>query len=137
MSSAGGARRRLLIRDLAQVATPKGTGAPLRGKALADVEVIDNAFVLCSDGVIESVGAMSTLAGIDGDYDEIDGRGLCAIPGLVTAQAASAPPAAAASPQATRLSSFSGRSASHTAPTAIATSTPAREYARRIETTAA
>src|SRR5918994_2066291 len=48
MSSAGGARR-LLIRDLAQLATPSGTAAPLRGPALG----------------------------------QVDGRGLCAIPGLV------------------------------------------------------
>ena len=30
----------LLIRDLAQVATPAGTDAPLRGTALRDVSVI-------------------------------------------------------------------------------------------------
>jgi len=44
----------LLIRDLAQLATPSGTGAPVRGRELGAVDVV-----------------------------EVDGRGLCAIPGLV------------------------------------------------------
>ena len=82
MSSPGGSRR-LLIRDLAQLATPAGTAAPLRGAALADVEVIADAFVLCADGKIEAVGSMRDLPRLDGDVDELDGRGLCAIPGLV------------------------------------------------------
>ena len=51
---------RLLIRDLAQVATPGGSG-PLRGAALRDVRVIEDAFVLCRDGQIEAVGAMRDL----------------------------------------------------------------------------
>ena len=92
---------RLLIRDLAQLATPGGSG-PLRGAALREVRVIDNAFVLCRDGRVEAVGAMrdlpATLAraaddaasgaavaghAAAGDLEEIDGRGLSAIPGLV------------------------------------------------------
>src|SRR5207253_5841389 len=39
---------RLLLRDLAQLATPEGTDAPLRGPALAEVEVLEDAFVLCA-----------------------------------------------------------------------------------------
>ena len=71
----------LLIRDLAQVATPAGNG-PLRGPALRGVRVIEDAFVLCRDGLIEAVGPMAALpAGVDAD--EIDGRGLSAVPGLV------------------------------------------------------
>ena len=82
---------RLLIRDLAQVATPGGRG-PLRGVALRDVRVIEGAFVLCRDGQVEAVGAMrdlpavlarSTADAAAGDFEEIDGRGLSAIPGLV------------------------------------------------------
>ena len=79
---------RLLIRDLAQVATPAGIGA-LRGPALRDVRVIDDAFVLCRDGEVEAVGAMRDLGAVDlggtadADLVEIDGRGLSAIPGLV------------------------------------------------------
>ena len=74
---------RLLIRDLAQVATPAGRAAPLRGHAMGGVDVIDDAFVLCSDGVVEAVGRMSELPSISGDLEEIDARGLTAIPGLV------------------------------------------------------
>jgi len=74
---------RLLVRDLAQVATPAGTGAPLRGRELRDVEVIDDAYVLCRDGAIAEVGRMRDLARIDGDVEEVDGAGLCAVPGLV------------------------------------------------------
>jgi imidazolonepropionase len=82
MSRAGGARR-LLVHDLAQLATPAGTGAPLRGPALGEVDVLEDAYVLCAGGVIESVGSMSELGTIDGEVEELDGRGLCAIPGLV------------------------------------------------------
>jgi imidazolonepropionase len=82
MSSAGGGRR-LLVRDLAQLVTPAGPGAPLRGRALGDVAVIENAFLVCANGLIESLGPMPRHLRIDGEYDEIDGRGLCAIPGLV------------------------------------------------------
>jgi imidazolonepropionase len=82
MSSAGGGRR-LLVRDLAQLATPAGTAAPLRGSALGEIDVLDDAYVLCSGDTIESVGPMHALGAVDGEVEEIDGRGLCAIPGLV------------------------------------------------------
>jgi imidazolonepropionase len=72
----------LLIRDLAQVATPEGRG-PLRGADLRDVRVVENAFVLCRDGRVEAVGAMSDLPARLAGLEEIDGRGLAAIPGLV------------------------------------------------------
>ncbi len=74
----------LLIRDLAQVATPAGTGGPLRGAALRDVRIIESAYVLCRNGRIESVGRMAELSReLSADAGEFDGRGLCAIPGLV------------------------------------------------------
>ncbi len=73
----------LLIRDLAQVATPGGHGGPLRGDGLRDVQVVENAFVLCRDGEVEMVGPMGDLPPDLADVDEIDGRGLAAIPGLV------------------------------------------------------
>jgi imidazolonepropionase len=72
----------LLIRDLAQLATPAGRAAPLRGPALAEVEVIEDAFVLCRDGSVEAVGRMVDLD-LDGDVQEVDARGLSAVPGLV------------------------------------------------------
>jgi imidazolonepropionase len=74
---------RLLIRDLEQLATPLGSGAPLRGPALGDVEVIDDAFVLTDGGRIAGVGRMADLRPPDGDVEEVDGRGRCALPGLV------------------------------------------------------
>ena len=82
MTSAGG-ERRLLVRDLAQLVTPAGSEAPLRGRALGEVEVIEDAYILCDGGVIESVGSMRRLGTIGGDVEELDGRGLCAVPGLV------------------------------------------------------
>ena len=81
----GAAAGRLLLRDLAQLVTPAGTGAPLRGRDLATVEVVEDAFILCRDGRVEAAGRMQDLAVADGAREvvEIDGRGLCAIPGLV------------------------------------------------------
>jgi imidazolonepropionase len=82
MRSTGG-ERRLLVRDLAQLATPAGIAAPLRGRALGEVEVLEDAYVLCAGASIEAVGRMRDLSRLDGEVDELDGRGLCAIPGLV------------------------------------------------------
>jgi imidazolonepropionase len=75
--------RRLLIRDLEQLVTPAGRSAPLRGADLAAVDVLEHAFVLAEDGDIVAVGRMSELGPLDGDIVELDGRGRCAIPGLV------------------------------------------------------
>jgi imidazolonepropionase len=86
VSSSGGGRR-LLVRDLAQLATPAGTDAPLRGAELGAVEVLKDAYVLCEEGRIASFGPMRSLASAlgesNGDLEELDGRGLSAVPGLV------------------------------------------------------
>ncbi len=74
---------RLLVRDLAQVATPAGREAPLRGGDLGAVEVVENAFVLCEDGRVVAVGPMRGLRELEGDFEELDGSGLSAVPGLV------------------------------------------------------
>jgi imidazolonepropionase len=82
---------RLLVRDLAQVVTPAPGTAPLRGADLRAVRVTEDAFVLCDGGRIEAVGRMSELSAgrmrelpaLGSDIDEIDGRGLAAVPGLV------------------------------------------------------
>ena len=74
---------KLLVRDLAQLATPAGRAAPLRGAALGEVDVLDDSFVLCDGDTIKAVGRMRDLATLDGDVVELDGRGLCAVPGLV------------------------------------------------------
>jgi len=73
----------LLIRDLAQVATPAGADAPLRGARLREVDVIEDAYVLCDGETIEAVGRMRDLPALGVEVDEVDGRGYCAIPGLV------------------------------------------------------
>jgi imidazolonepropionase len=82
MNSPGG-ERRLLIRGLRQLATPRGTGAPLRGAALGDVEVLDDAYVLTRGATIEAVGRVHDLRPLDGDVEELDATGMCAVPGLV------------------------------------------------------
>jgi imidazolonepropionase len=75
---------RLLVRDLAQLATPSAAAQPpLRGEALHAVDVIEEAFVLCEGGRVAAVGRMPDLAGIEGEVEELDGTGLCAVPGLV------------------------------------------------------
>jgi imidazolonepropionase len=75
---------RLLVRDLAQVVSPAGREAPLRGAALAQLDIVERGYVLVRDGRIESVGPMSELdVPGGGDLVELDGRGCVAIPGLV------------------------------------------------------
>lgn len=81
--TAAPAPRRLLIRDLVQVVSPAGREAPLRGPALSQVEVLEDGYVLCEGEVVQAVGRMRDLERLDGDVEEIDGRGKCAIPGLV------------------------------------------------------
>jgi imidazolonepropionase len=73
----------LLVRDLAQLATPSALEAPARGKALGEVEVVERAYVLCEGGRIVESGAMSQLGTLESEVEEVDGSGLCAIPGLV------------------------------------------------------
>jgi imidazolonepropionase len=79
----GVAQAPLLVRDLAQLVTPVTGQTPLRGDRLREVEVIEDAFVLCEGDVIAAVGRMPELDPLPGDVVELDGRGLSAIPGLV------------------------------------------------------
>ncbi len=74
---------RLLVRDIAQLATPSGTHAPLRGRSLGEVDVLEDAYVLCEDGLVSSVGQMRELPELGGEVDVLDARGLSAVPGLV------------------------------------------------------
>jgi imidazolonepropionase len=75
--------RRLLVRDIAQLATPAGREAPLRGAALGQIDLVEDAFVLCAGETIEAVGRMRELPALGGDVFEVDARGRCAVPGLV------------------------------------------------------
>ena len=72
----------LLLRDLVQVATPV-SAPPARGGELRRVHVAEGAYVLCADGMISAVGRMRDLGRLPADVREFDGRGRCAIPGLV------------------------------------------------------
>ena len=74
---------RLLVRDLAQLVSSAGQDAPLRGRALGDVDVVEDAFLLCENGRIAATGRMRDLRDVEGELEEVDGRGLCALPGLV------------------------------------------------------
>ncbi len=75
----------LLIRNLAQLASPAGHEAPLRGSALGAVDLLEGAWLLCDGERIAAVGSERNLRAGDvpPDVVELDGRGLCAIPGLV------------------------------------------------------
>jgi imidazolonepropionase len=75
----------LLVRDLAQVASPAGGPAPLRGQALGELRVVEGAYVLCDKGRIAEVGPMARLAvgEVPADVVEVDGRGRTVVPGLV------------------------------------------------------
>jgi imidazolonepropionase len=74
---------RLLVRDIAQLVTPAGDTAPLRGALLGEVTLIEDAYVLCEESRIVAVGRMRDLEPPADGVEEIDGRGRCAIPGLV------------------------------------------------------
>ena len=74
---------KLLIRDLAQIVSPAGTHAPLRGADMSALDTQENGYVLCEDGRVGAVGRMDELRQLDGDVVELDGRGLSAVPGLV------------------------------------------------------
>jgi imidazolonepropionase len=73
----------VLIRDVRQVATPAGRAAPLRGADLGRTDVLEDAYIVVDDGRIAEVGHMRELPALGGDVEEIDGRGRCAVPGLV------------------------------------------------------
>jgi imidazolonepropionase len=74
----------LLIRDLAQVVSPAGPGAPLRGSAeMGALDVLEDAYVLCERGRVAAVGRMAELGSLGGEVEELDGRGRAAVPGLV------------------------------------------------------
>jgi imidazolonepropionase len=65
------------------VATPAGHAAPLRGDELRRVDVLEDAFVLCDGRRISAVGRMRDLGPLEGEVEELDARGLVAVPGLV------------------------------------------------------
>jgi imidazolonepropionase len=75
----------LLVRDLKQVVSSAGGPAPLRGSALGELRVLEDAYLLCVDGLVDAVGPMAELdrSALPGELVEVDGRGRVAVPGLV------------------------------------------------------
>jgi imidazolonepropionase len=55
----------------------------LRGTSAGDVTLVEDAYILCEAGRITGVGPMRQLGALDGDVEELDGSGRCAVPGLV------------------------------------------------------
>jgi imidazolonepropionase len=74
---------RVLFRNLAQLVSPAGRDAPLRGSALGNVDVVEEAYVLSGAGRVTAVGRMRDLDAPAGDVVEVDASGRCALPGLV------------------------------------------------------
>jgi imidazolonepropionase len=76
----------LLIRNLAQLATPSGS-APLRGRGMRDLRVIRDGAILIEGERFAWIGPESDLpAELAGSVDrEIDGEGGTALPGFVDA----------------------------------------------------
>ena len=75
--------RRLLVRDLDQLVSPAGRGAPLRGDGLGALDILEDAYLLLEGGRVAAVGRMRDLAPLDGQVEEVDGGGRAAVPGLV------------------------------------------------------
>jgi imidazolonepropionase len=55
----------------------------MRGASAGDVTLVEDAYILCEAGRITGVGPMRELDSLDGDVEELDGSGRCAVPGLV------------------------------------------------------
>jgi imidazolonepropionase len=55
----------------------------MRGASAGDVTLLEDAYVLCDGGCITAAGPMRELGTLDGDVEELDGSGRCAVPGLV------------------------------------------------------
>jgi imidazolonepropionase len=50
---------------------------------MSALDVIEDGYILCEQGRIAAVGAMAELGSMDGEVEELEGRGRAAIPGLV------------------------------------------------------
>jgi imidazolonepropionase len=55
----------------------------MRGARAGDVTLVEDAYILCEAGRITGAGPMRELGALDGDVEELDGSGRCAVPGLV------------------------------------------------------
>jgi imidazolonepropionase len=74
---------KLLVRDLAQAVSPASGQAPLRGSSAGQLDVLEDAYVLCDGPRIAAIGRTAELEPLGEDVEEVDGRGRAAVPGLV------------------------------------------------------
>jgi imidazolonepropionase len=73
----------ILIDNLAQLASPSGQGAPLRGEALRTLDVTEGAAIAVVDGVVATAGDRDAVRRAHPDLPVYDAGGRAAIPGLV------------------------------------------------------
>jgi imidazolonepropionase len=73
----------ILIDNIAQLASPAGTQAPLRGDALAAVDVVSGAAVAIVDGRIAAAGPRDQVLRDHAGLPVFDAGGRAAVPGLV------------------------------------------------------
>ena len=73
----------VLIDNLAQLASPAGDGASLRGEALRTLDVTQAAAIAIVDGVVAAAGAREQVLRAHPDLTVYDSGGRAAIPGLV------------------------------------------------------
>ena len=80
MTAYGGS---LLLDNLAQIASPAGRGAPLRGPDLGAVDVIESGAVAIVDGRVAAVGPRDRVRRAHGQLEPLDCSGMVALPGLI------------------------------------------------------
>ena len=73
----------ILIDNLAQLASPSGATAPLRGAALRSLDVTEGAAIAIVDGVVAAAGDRDRVRRDHPDLPVHDAGGRAAIPGLV------------------------------------------------------
>jgi len=73
----------LLIDNLAQLASPSGAAAPLRGDRLRSLDVTAGAAIAIVDGVVAAAGARDAVVRRHSDLPLYDAGGRAAIPGLI------------------------------------------------------
>lgn len=71
----------IFIKNISQLVTLRGANAPRRGREMADVEIIENGWVLIKDDRIVSVGTGDIT--VEDGATVIDARGKTVTPGLV------------------------------------------------------
>jgi imidazolonepropionase len=73
----------VLIDNISQLASPAATPAPLRGRALGEVDVVEDAAVAIVGGRIAAAGPRHEVLAQHGELEVFDAGGRAAIPGLV------------------------------------------------------